>query len=178
MRATTTVANAPGVTAMLNSFGTTTDIVLAFRSSHRIAYDHRDVDEQKRVLREQLQSTGAPIDDLVDRATRASTFYFDELSQIKMPRWTSGRVALVGDAGYCPSPAAGMGGSLAILGATALFDALASAGGDVDGAFAEYERSFRPVAERIQHEAEHVGVPTYFPATTEELEARNAYLVD
>ncbi len=174
---TTTIANAPGLTAMLNSYDTTTDIVLAFRSDSRIAYDHRDVDEQRRILREQLRSTGAPLDDLVDRATRASSFYFDELTQIRMPRWTSGRVALVGDAGYSASPAAGMGGSLAILGATALFDALASSGGDVEGAFAESERSFRPVAEHVQHEAEHVGVPTYFPATSEELEARNASLL-
>ncbi len=43
--------------------------------------------------------------------------------QIKMPSWTKGRVALVGDAAYCTSPAAGMGGSLAIDGAAALADA-------------------------------------------------------
>ncbi|MFF2019929.1 FAD-dependent oxidoreductase [Paenibacillus sp. NPDC058177] len=40
-----------------------------------------------------------------------------------MPSWTKGRVALVGDAGYCASPAAGMGGPLAIDGAAALADA-------------------------------------------------------
>ena len=60
-----------------------------------------------------------------------------------MPLWTSGRVALVGDAGYCPSPAAGMGGSVAIRGATALYDAFLNADGDIASAFAEYERSFR-----------------------------------
>ncbi len=33
------------------------------------------------------------------------------------PSWTSGRVALVGDAGYCASPLSGMGTSLALVGA-------------------------------------------------------------
>ncbi|SEN96557.1 hypothetical protein [Paenibacillus sp. OV219] len=53
----------------------------------------------------------------------SKTFYFDKLCQMKMPSWTKGRVALVGDAGYCASTAAGMGGSLAIDGAAALADA-------------------------------------------------------
>ena len=39
----------------------------------------------------------------------ADDFYFDKLCQVRMRSWTKGRVALVGDAGYCPSPAAGMG---------------------------------------------------------------------
>jgi len=93
-----------------------------------------------------------------------------------MPHWTSGRIALVGDAGYCASPAAGMGGSLAIIGATALFDAFQAADGNIEQAFAGYERSLRPVVEQIQHTAEHVGVPSYFPATAEEIESRNAML--
>jgi hypothetical protein len=46
------------------------------------------------------------------------------LCQVRMQKWTKGRLALIGDAGYCPSPAAGMGGSVAILGAAALADAL------------------------------------------------------
>lgn len=93
-----------------------------------------------------------------------------------MPKWTSGRVALVGDAGYCTSPAAGMGGSLAIIGATALHDAFRTADGDVERAFAEYERALRPIVEEIQHNAEHIGVRSYFPATEDELRARNSML--
>ena len=54
----------------------------------------------------------------------SNNFYFDKLCQIKMPSWTKGRVALVGDAGYCASPAAGKGGSSAIDGAAALADAV------------------------------------------------------
>lgn len=95
-----------------------------------------------------------------------------------MPLWTSGRVALVGDAGYCPSPAAGMGGSIAIRGATALYDAFLDADGDIDSAFAGYERNFHATADRIQAETEAFGVPMIFPDTVEAISARNAQLLD
>ena len=73
---------------------------------------------------------------------------FDKLSQTKMPRWTPRRVAFVGDAAYCTSPAAGVGGSLATIGATALFDAFQASHGDVDAAFTRYERDLRPPSRR------------------------------
>lgn len=174
---TTRITNAPGVTMLMNSYDTTTELVLGFRSEQEIPYDHHDFDEQKRILREHLLRAGAPFSDHVDEATDVDTFYFDKLSQIKMPTWTSGRIALVGDAGYCASPAAGMGGSLAIVGATALFDALRAADGDVAQAFVEYERALQPIVAGIQHDAEHVGVTSYFPATDEQIRARNALLL-
>jgi 2-polyprenyl-6-methoxyphenol hydroxylase-like FAD-dependent oxidoreductase len=123
-----------------------------------------------------LDFGGEPFTDFVDRALSGDNFYFDKLSQIRLPQWASGRVALVGDAAYCPSPAAGMGGSVAILGATALYDAFLTSGGDIESAFAEYERSFRPTAERIQDETETFGVPMIFPDTAEAIAARNAQL--
>nr|QDM54901.1 hypothetical protein [Curtobacterium flaccumfaciens pv. flaccumfaciens] len=173
---TTRITNAPGVTMLVNSYDTTTDLVLGFRSEQEIPFDHHDEAAQKRILREHMLRAGSPFSDHVDEAIGAETFYFDKLSQIKMPAWTSGRVALVGDAGYCPSPAAGMGGSLAIIGATALHDAFRDADGDVDQAFADYERALRPVVEAVQHDAEHIGVSSYFPATADQIDARNRML--
>ncbi len=41
-------------------------------------------------------------------------FYFDSVSQVKMKSWTKGRVALLGDAGYCASPLSGQGNNLAL----------------------------------------------------------------
>jgi 2-polyprenyl-6-methoxyphenol hydroxylase-like FAD-dependent oxidoreductase len=70
-----------------------------------------------------------------------------------MPAWTKGRVALVGDAAYCASPAAGMGGSLAIDGAAALGDAFSDSGGDHVSAFRNYEKNFRPFVEQVQASA-------------------------
>ncbi|QKS88371.1 FAD-dependent monooxygenase [Curtobacterium flaccumfaciens] len=175
---TTRITNAPGVTMLVNSYDTTTDLVLGFRSEKEIPFDHRDEAAQKRILRDHMLRAGSPFSDHVDEAIGVETFYFDKLSQIKMPAWTSGRVALVGDAGYCPSPAAGMGGSLAIIGATALHDALRDAGDDVEQAFAGYERALRPVVEAVQHDAKHIGVSSYFPATADQIDARNRMLLD
>jgi 2-polyprenyl-6-methoxyphenol hydroxylase-like FAD-dependent oxidoreductase len=174
---TTQITNAPGVTMLINSYDTTTDLVLGFRSEQEISYDHHDDDEQKRILREHLLQAGAPFSDHIDEAVDVDTFYFDKLSQIKMPKWTSRRIALVGDAGYCASPAAGMGGSLAIIGATALHDAFLAADGNVERAFVEYERALQPIVEEIQHNAEHIGVNSYFPATDEQIRARNSMLL-
>ena len=50
-------------------------------------------------------------------AFRLDDFYFDAFAQVHMPTWSSGRVGLVGDAGYCASPLSGMGTSLALVGA-------------------------------------------------------------
>jgi 2-polyprenyl-6-methoxyphenol hydroxylase-like FAD-dependent oxidoreductase len=174
---TSRIQNTPGRTLLLHSYDTTTDVVLVFHADEEIPYDYRDIDEQKQVIRDHFAGAGEPFTDVVDRALTADNFYFDKLSQNRLPAWSSGRVALVGDAAYCPSPAAGMGGSVAILGATALHDAFVTADGDIEGAFAEYDRSFRPTAEKIQTETETFGLPMVFPDTTEAIAARNAQLL-
>ena len=175
---TSRIQNTPGRTLLLNSYQDSTDVVLVFHAEQEIGYDYHDLEEQKQIIREEFAGAGEPFTDVVDAALSADNFYFDKLSQIHLPRWSSGRVVLVGDAAYCPSPAAGMGGSVAILGATALYDAFVTTGGDIERAFVEYERSFRPVAERIQTETETFGLPMIFPTTAEAIEARNAQLLE
>jgi 2-polyprenyl-6-methoxyphenol hydroxylase-like FAD-dependent oxidoreductase len=59
----------------------------------------------------------------------------------------------VGDAAYCASPAAGMGGSLAIIGAAALADAFQKHSGNFESAFQDYNESFRPYIEEVQANA-------------------------
>ncbi|PWH06601.1 FAD-binding monooxygenase [Brachybacterium endophyticum] len=171
---TTRILSLPGRTLMLNSYETTTDIVLAFHADEEIAYDYHDDEEQKTLLRTAFADAGGPFVEMVERAVTADNFYFDKLSQISVPSWSSGRIALVGDAGYCASPAAGMGGSLAIIGATALADAFSTAGGDIDAAFVEYERTLRPTVERIQTQAAENGVSLFFPETEDAIRTRNA----
>ena len=93
-----------------------------------------------------------------------------------MESWTKGRVALVGDAGYCPSPAAGMGGSMAILGAAALADALQKHPDDLRAAFQEYDESFRPTVEGIQAHAVAFGLEMFMPRSEEAIQGRNMQL--
>ncbi|WP_307384463.1 FAD-dependent monooxygenase [Chitinophaga terrae (ex Kim and Jung 2007)] len=103
----------------------------------------------------------------------APNFFFDKFCQIKMPSWTKGRVALVGDAGYCASPAAGMGGSLAIIGATALADAFEQHNGNFELAFETYNKNLRPFIEEVQTEAVEM-LDKLLPRTEEEIKQRNS----
>ncbi|WP_328584794.1 FAD-dependent oxidoreductase [Streptomyces sp. NBC_00370] len=43
-----------------------------------------------------------------------SDFYLDRVSQVRMPRRSQGRVAVLGDAWCCSAPLSGMGASLAL----------------------------------------------------------------
>lgn len=90
-----------------------------------------------------------------------------------MPSWSKGRVALVGDAAYCPSPASGQGGSLAIQGAAAIADALLKHNGDYEPAFREYDRNLRPSIEEIQAIAEQNVKTNFVLKTEEEIRRRN-----
>ena len=93
-----------------------------------------------------------------------------------MPSWINGRVALVGDAGYCASPAAGMGGSLAMIGAAALADAFEEANGDFKAAFGIYDERLRPYVKSIQERAVQFATKTFIPRTAEEIDERNSRL--
>jgi 2-polyprenyl-6-methoxyphenol hydroxylase-like FAD-dependent oxidoreductase len=81
---------------------------------------------------------------LLDAMEAAPDFYLGPIAQVRMDHWTCGRIALVGDAAYCPSPFTGQGTSLAIVGAYVLAWELAQADGDHHAAFAAYEQRMRP----------------------------------
>ena len=83
----------------------------------------------------------------------AEDVYFDAVSQIRLERWTQGRVALVGDAVACPSLLAGEGTGLAMLEAYVLAGELHAANGDHVKAFAAYERRLRSFVEGKQDSA-------------------------
>jgi len=103
----------------------------------------------------------------------APDFYFDDVSQIRMNRWSNGRVALVGDAACAPTLITGQGTSMALVGAYVLAGELASAGGDYRTAFACYEQECRSYMEQNQEialKAREVRPPD----TWEEIERQNA----
>jgi 2-polyprenyl-6-methoxyphenol hydroxylase-like FAD-dependent oxidoreductase len=102
---------------------------------------------QAALVRDRCAGMAWHIPALLNEMERARDFYLSPMAQVKMPRWTSGRVALVGDAAYCPSPFSGQGTSLAIVGAYVLAWELAHAVGDHASAFARYEATMRPFVE-------------------------------
>jgi len=89
-------------------------------------YGRRDTARQQEILTEVFASHGWIAPQLLDAMPAAPDFYFDGLSVVEMESWSAGRVALVGDAAYCPSPASGQGTSLALVGAYVLAGELAS----------------------------------------------------
>lgn len=140
----------PGKVIMLNGYEGKSDVGFIFASDEQISYDRRDAQQQRQMIAKYFEAEGWRTPELLAAMWDCENFYFDMLCQIRMPGWTEGPVALVGDAGYCPSPAAGLGGSMALLGAAALADAMAQHPDSIDAAFAEYDTSFRPLVDRIQ----------------------------
>ncbi|MEV4107080.1 FAD-dependent monooxygenase [Nonomuraea sp. NPDC049695] len=115
-------------------------------SSPELDLNRRDVSRQQAVLAEQYTGNGWQSDRLLNEMRHAPDFYFDSVGQVHMDAWTRGRVALVGDAAYCPSSLSGMGSGLALVGAYVLAGELAAAQGDHRVAFARYEEEMREYA--------------------------------
>jgi 2-polyprenyl-6-methoxyphenol hydroxylase-like FAD-dependent oxidoreductase len=97
-----------------------------------------------RELRRVYGDLGWLIPRLLDHAEKARAIYFDTLSQVIMPSWSSGRVVLVGDACQCVSLLAGQGASMAMGGAYVLAEELGRHREDVATAIARYEQRIRP----------------------------------
>jgi 2-polyprenyl-6-methoxyphenol hydroxylase-like FAD-dependent oxidoreductase len=112
--------------------------------------DYRDSEAVFAELERRMADDGWVRPQLLEYMRTAPDFYFDEMSQIKMDRWSKGRVALVGDAGYCCSPLSGQGTSVALLGAYVLAGELAAAGGDYEKGFAAYHAEFHDYVKRNQ----------------------------
>jgi len=173
-RDTAQLFNVPGKAVMLNAYKNKTDIIFGFVSEKEIPYDYRDETQQRKIIADQFAGVGWRTTEMLKEVQSSDSFYFDKLCQIRMPSWSKGRIALVGDAAYCASPAAGMGGSLAIDGAAALGDAMQSAPDDYTLAFHNYDKNFRPFIDGVQADAERTGLETLVPRTEEAIRARNS----
>ncbi|MBS0624039.1 MAG: FAD-dependent monooxygenase [Verrucomicrobia bacterium] len=119
-------------------------------ASQALRFDIRDVQKQQQLLSEVYVRVGWEVPKLLAAMKQSKDFYFDSIAQICMSHWSDGRVALVGDAGYCPSPVSGQGTSLALVGAYVLAGELALAKGDYAQAFSQYEKQLRKYVEQNQ----------------------------
>ncbi|RZT86918.1 2-polyprenyl-6-methoxyphenol hydroxylase-like FAD-dependent oxidoreductase [Pseudonocardia sediminis] len=75
--------------------------------------------------------------------------YVDQIARVRLPTWHRGRVALLGDAAWCAGPF-GTGTTTALAGAYVLAGELGATPDDVPAAFARYESTIRPLADRAQ----------------------------
>lgn len=126
---------------------------LAF-ASEPIDYDRHDLDQQRQILVERFAGAGWQCDALLSAAQEADDFYFDSFLQVRMPSWSSGRVTLVGDAGYCASPLSGMGTSLALVGSYLLAGELGPAKSfgaeQLHDALQRYQTKMQPYVDKCQ----------------------------
>lgn len=130
-----------------------------FRSPELPAYDHRDVDAHRRMIGDAFAAEASwRTADLLAAALADPDFYFDALSQVRMDSWSTGRVALAGDAAHCASPASGAGAELALVGAYRLAGELAAADGDHALAFRRYREGHRAMVEKKQRIGPNLGL--------------------
>jgi 2-polyprenyl-6-methoxyphenol hydroxylase-like FAD-dependent oxidoreductase len=109
---------------------------------------------QKGILRAAFGSGKWELPRILDELDGARDLYFDRVSQIRMETWSKGRVALVGDAAFCVSFAAGQGAALAMTAAYVLAGELGRAGVSYREAFGRYEALLRDFITAKQRSAE------------------------
>lgn len=130
--------NAPGglVAGLRPERGGTAKASLTFRTAER--HGRLDREAQQRLLAERFAGVGWRVPSFLAALPEADDFFFDSIDQVYVDRWSRGRVVLLGDAGYCGSPLAGMGTSMSLVGAYVLAGELAAAASPAE-AFEEYQ---------------------------------------
>lgn len=118
-------------------------------------------------LRRAFANMGWVTQRLLDDAPDPANIFLDTMTQIEMPCWHQGRVALVGDACGCPTSLSGQGASMAMGGAYLLAEALHIIP-DYTSAFRHYEQQVRPHVEQRQKNARSLA-KTFLPGSSFEL---------
>lgn len=119
-----------------------TRAVLMIREELGKALDLSDAEAKAR-LAGQFADAGWEAERVVAGLKHADDLYFEVLRQVKLDRWSKGRVALTGDAAWCATPISGVGTTLAVTGAYVLAGELANHDRHED-AFQAYDRLMRP----------------------------------
>lgn len=109
---------------------------------------------------------------LFERTDPAQTFKWGLFDRDPMPRWTSGRATLLGDAAHPMLPFLSQGAAMALEDAYVLAEALEQFPRDTAQALAVYEAERRPRTGQVQLEARERG-RTYHLSSPEELRKRD-----
>ncbi|MFE6157342.1 FAD-dependent monooxygenase [Streptomyces sp. NPDC056486] len=167
--------NTPGRAAALYAVGGTDDVhgFLNFARPEPPFDAFRNPEAQRDLVSAVFADAGWEVPGMLAAMRDADDLFFDAVSQIRMPRWSRGRVALVGDAAYAPSFLTGQGSSLALVGAYMLAGSLADR--DHAAGFAAYEHHTREFV-TVNQDQVGKGDAALFPTTARALEQRNDML--
>ena len=120
----------------------------SLRACFGFAADYKELPtdraSQIALVRERCSHMGWEVPRLLAALDDAPDFYLGPIAQVKMDTWHKGRLALVGDAAYCPSPFTGQGTSLAIVGAFVPAIELSRCMDDPSRAFLACEARMKP----------------------------------
>jgi 2-polyprenyl-6-methoxyphenol hydroxylase-like FAD-dependent oxidoreductase len=125
------------------------DATYAFRHGEADIAQDRRLD----LVREEFNGAGWILERVLDEYGANAPIFFDSMTQIVMPRWHQGRVALLGDACGCLTLLAGQGSHMAMAAAYVLATELARHDGDYAAAFAAYQALLKPAVDRRQRDA-------------------------
>jgi 2-polyprenyl-6-methoxyphenol hydroxylase-like FAD-dependent oxidoreductase len=107
-------------------------------------------------VRQRFADAGFIAENVLDAVADDLPVFFDPMVQIAMPRWSQGRVALVGDACGCLTLLAGQGSHMAMAGGYVLAQELARHPHDHAAAFAAYEGVLKGAVARKQRDAQRL----------------------
>jgi 2-polyprenyl-6-methoxyphenol hydroxylase-like FAD-dependent oxidoreductase len=157
--------NAPGTMVALRPDRDPANVkALLGMTSPRVPVDRRDPDAQRALLTDTFTGTGWHADQVLADMRNSTDVFYEELGQVRMDRWSTGRVVLLGDSAWCPTPLSGLGTSTALVGAYVLAGELAKAGGDHRAAFAAYESMLSAYVTQAQ-QLPPGGVSGFVPAS-------------
>ncbi|KAK7943484.1 uncharacterized protein PG986_012597 [Apiospora aurea] len=152
-----------GVMLRPDGTGTRTTVIMSVvkdseKESEKLAElaakGHAGVSAQKALLEEHFRDAGWECERVLREMETTDDFYFDMVAQVKMDRWSKGRVVLLGDAGYCASPISGLGTMLAFTAAYnlagCLQDYIKGVTPDPSSGLAGYEAKMRPIVDEAQ----------------------------
>lgn len=105
---------------------------------------------QKALVQELSQDADWETSRILKGMHESEDFYMQHIAQVRLNRWSSSRVTVVGDTSYAPSPFAGMGTSIAFIGAYVLAGEISRQPNNIPAALEFYERVLRPYVESIQ----------------------------
>lgn len=119
--------------------------------SKELSSVHRaPVEKQKEFWAQKYRGAGWQTDRFLDALKTTDNFYCHEIIQVRTDTWHKGRVVLLGDAAYCPSPFTGMGTTCGFAGAYVLAGEINRHADDLPLAFANYDKVMRPFIEEVQ----------------------------
>jgi 2-polyprenyl-6-methoxyphenol hydroxylase-like FAD-dependent oxidoreductase len=124
-----------------------------FKVPSKINLKTLTLNEQKEFLIEAFTNNGWETSNILDCLNQNQELYFDSLSQIRIPKWHSGRIAFIGDACFAPSLVSGQGSSFAMASAYLLAGELKLSNGKFDIAFSNYQQKFENFITRRQEAA-------------------------